>query len=231
MNMFALPQNLVAMTLARTVTSDGSLRVNVENRFDNAVEVPETRSVSFDVPGFLIREFVILFQDLAGHQGREGSRGFYFQARSAVRLNAAEYVEHVVPFYVTFPQGGSGGVVQLNNMELTNPHLNYMAEAPPLGSSDEELRDYFNERVSDENLVLAFRRVHAGGDVARVSEAAQRRAARIANPILEPIEGGDLATTGGQPTSSDSSRRRVNRMISRRDPLPRYLRDLGLEDL
>jgi hypothetical protein len=232
-NMFALPENVVILTLSRVGTSTGSLHVSVDG--DVTFEpIPPMRSIPFGVEGFQVLEYVVPFQDLAGLNGREGSRGFNFQARSAVRLNASSYVEQVTGLWVTFPQSGNGGIVRLNNIDFSNPYLNFRAEAPAIGSS-EELRDALRTRISDENLAISFARVHAGGD--RTWVHAARRATRLASFDLEEVERRNPIIGPSVPeppileeTGFEKFERRVAEIKTRRDPLPRYMRDLGLDD-
>ncbi len=202
-----------------------------------------------------MHEYVVPFQDISGHRGAIGStNGFYFRAQSAVRVNASEYNERFTEFWVTFPANG-GGIIRIGAFDFSNPYLDFRAEAPQVGSSTESARDELVERVSDENLILAFRRVHAGGTTSEVDEASRLRAHRVANfnlefeqhpPRVDAEAGMPEDVVAGSPYRSPAVRprqdvsqynpnqapvqRTVAPMQSRPDPLPRYLRDLGLDD-
>lgn len=249
-NVFALPENVVVMTLAREGTTSGDLWVSLNADYAQQARVPDHREIELPMPGgFKIREFVIPFQDLAGSRGMLGaSHGFYFRAESAVRQTTGTYQARLVTFWVTFPPNG-GGIVRvggaLTGYDLANPRLNFRAEAPPIGRGDDGLHDEMVVRISDENLITAYMRTHAGGSNDQLDEAARRRAARVANFTLEPIAGGDPAIPVPGVLPSDpvgtgsfeeferrvaASTARVAEMKERRDPMPRYMRDLGLDE-
>lgn len=225
-NMFALPANVVVLTLMRDGTSNGDLLVDVTGSFENPVPVPHNRQLSLDIPGMAVREFVVPFDQLVQNSRIGAMSGFWFRAQSARRVSAAEYVTQFTEFWVVFPANG-GGLVRIGAFDFSNPHLNIHATVPSIGSSWETERDATTQRVSDENLVIAYRRTHAGGSSAAVDRAAAIRANRIANFQLEPVTDG-VATL-------ESSRRpdptpRIQPMAPRPDPTPRYMRDLGLDD-
>lgn len=231
-NMFALPENIVVMTLERSITSDGALLVNTEPDFAYGRDVPRSRSLTLDVPGFVVHEYVVPFQDLVGSRGWEGGRGFFFRARSAFRQSAAEYQQREMDFYVTFPPNG-GGIVRFGTFDFANPRLNFNAGFPLIGSINEEQRDEFRERVSDANLLIAFNRVHQGGTSQQVDDAARRRASRIASfqeSFQEVGEGDRIRSPELVEAPLNRPVRPIQPMTARPDPLPRYMRDLGLEE-
>ncbi len=225
----SFPESLVVILLEREGTSTGLLRASLTNDFDwNATDIPTKRVLPLDIPGFRVKEYVVTFEDLLTKGVFDQMRGVTFQARSAVRLNAAEYEERVHTFtFLPLPEGG--GAVQIGAFDFSNPHFRIKGSVPPI-QDQEDLWDPLVNRASDRMMILAFNRTHAGGEARMVDAAAKKKAERLASFNLETATRVENEYPAGfEPPEKPVLNHRVTPQLTvPNDPLPRFLRDMGM---
>lgn len=230
-NLFAFQETLVLFLLEREGTSKGTLDCSLSADFvSNAVPIDPKRVVPLSIEGFRVKEYVVPFEQVLNKGIFDQMRGVSFRARSAVRVSPAEYREAEHTFGV-LPLPQKGSVVQFQGLDLSNPHFKIKAEVPPIQDNPNHW-DPLLDRPSDSMLVTAYERTHAGGDPTRVDAAAKLKAERLASIDLAeqtPLE--DEYPQGMAPSPRPNPYGRVTPQVTiEKEPVPRYMRDLGFLD-
>ena len=188
------PAHVVIMAL-RFEEASGEVVVNyLDGSRRVSQTIQPTRQLNI-LDGMVLHEFVLPFWELHDRLGRRGATGgFHFVANSSFRAQAANYGVRTLDFTMQFPVIG-GGILRFSiggqEWDLANPTFNPNAEMIPInrsygaGRGDEYQSGpagISNQRVPDDVLINAYRRVHQGmTNRTQATEIERRRQERIAN--------------------------------------------------